>query len=284
MIQEYYIPTSVADALRIKADQPHYSFIAGGTEINARGYPKTAQHISGLISIARLGLTGIKKEEKNLIIYPAVTLQELIDSPLLNEEPFNMLKTAASNVKNRHIRNMATIGGNIAACKSCSDMIPILMAMDATLEVYSSEDVKHEESVLEHIRKKEKYLITKITIPFRKDFHIAICRYTRTSNDLALINVCLGIELEGGICKDARLALGGVAATPLRIMEIEKFLIGEEFNGKLHQYAQKLREHLEKQIHPIDDIRGKAWFKKELAGGLVIQALYEVAQKGGIIL
>lgn len=284
MIKEFYTPTTVADALRIKEEQPDYRFLAGGTEINARGYPGTPENISGLISLERLGLSGIKKEEDRLIIYPLITLQQLIEKTELSTEPFAMIKQAASNVSNRNIRNMATLGGNIAACKSCSDMIPVLLAMDASLEIYSSEDLKQEIPIYEYIEKKERPLITKVIVPSHNNFYISICRYTRTSNDLALINVCLGMELEEGICKDARLAIGGVSVTPLRILETEAFLRGQELKGKLIDYAPKLRKHLESQITPIDDLRGKGWFKKELAGGLVMQALYEAAKKGGISL
>lgn len=284
MIKEFYTPTTVADALRIKEEQPDYRFLAGGTEINAKGYPGTPESISGLISLGRLGLSGVKKEEDRLVIYPLITLQQIIERPELSGEPFSMIKQAASNVSNRNVRNMATLGGNIAACKSCSDMIPVLLVMDTFLEIYSSEDLKQEVPLYEYIQKKERPLITKIIVPFRKNFHISICRYTRTSNDLALINVCLGMELEEGICKDARLAIGGVSVTPVRIPETEDFLRGHELKGKLIDYAPEVRKHLESHINPIDDLRGKGWFKKELAGGLVIQALYEAAKKGGISL
>jgi len=284
MIKELYTPTTVAEALRIKEEQPDYRFLAGGTEINAKGYPGTPENISGLISLGRLGLSGIEKGEDRLIIYPLITLQQIIETEELSAKPFDMIKQAASNVSNRNIRNMATLGGNIAACKSCSDMIPVLLAMDASLEIYSSEDLKQEVPLYEYIQKKERPLITKVIVPFRKNFYISICRYTRTSNDLALINVCLGIEMEDGICKDARLAIGGVSVTPLRILETEEFLRRQKLKGNLIDYSPKLRKHLESQIHPVDDLRGKAWFKKELAGGLVIQALYEAAKKGGISL
>lgn len=285
MIQEFCKPATLDEALKLKKDHPEYRYLAGGTEINATGYlGKKKTDIPGLISLAKLDLSDIKKEDDILTIGATVTLQELIDSEVIKDEPFIMLKKAASNIANRNIRNMATVAGNIGACKSCSDMIPVLLVMEGKLEIYSEEGKKEEISVEEYIKEGKVKLITKITVPARKDFYIALSRYTRASNDLALINICLGMELKDGICKEARLAIGGVAASPIRIKETEEFLKDKKLVGELADFAPKLREHVEKHVYPIDDLRGKAWFKKEMAGGLVIEAFYKAADKGGIAL
>jgi len=281
MIQEFCKPVTVEEALRLKAEHSDYKFIAGGTEVNAKGYPGTPENMSGLISLSKLGINKIEKENGRLIVSSMVTLQELIDSAP-PEPAFDILKTAASNVINRNIRNMATVGGNIAACKSCSDIIPVLLVTDALLEVYPLKGEKKEIPVEDYINSKRDGLITKIIIPSRKNFYTAISRYTRASNDLALINVCIGLEIIDGICKDARLAIGGVAATPVRIRETEKFLSGREIKGNLQDFSPELRKHVENHVHPIDDLRGKGWFKREMAGGLVLEALYKGAKKGGI--
>jgi carbon-monoxide dehydrogenase medium subunit len=154
--------------------------------------------------------------------------------------------------------------------------------MDTKVEIYKSPETKKDISLADYINKNDRPLITKIIVPGRKNFYISICRYTRTSNDLALINIALGLELEGGICKDARFAIGGVAATPVRLTQVENILKDQKIDGKLLYISNKLREEVEKHINPIDDLRGKAWFKKELAGGLAVEALYKAAKKGGI--
>jgi len=281
MIQDFCKPVTLEEALRLKTEHRDYKFMAGGTEVNAKGYPGTPENIAGIISLSKLGLNKIEKENNRLIVSAMVTLQELIDSPAL-EAPFDILKTGASNVINRNIRNMATVGGNIAACKSCSDIIPVLLVTDALLEVYTLKGEKKEIPVEDYINSKRDCLITKIIIPYHKNFYTAISRYTRASNDLALINVCMGLEIIDGLCKDARLAIGGVAATPVRIRETEKFLSGREIKGNLQDFSPDLRRHVESHIHPIDDLRGKGWFKREMAGGLVLEALYKGAKKGGI--
>ena len=281
MIQEFCKPRTVEEALRLKAEHLNYKYLAGGTELNAKGYPGTPPKITGLISLFDLGLNKVEEAEGKLCIGSTVTLQQLIDEV---KAPFEIVKEGASNVINRNIRNMATVGGNISACKSCSDLIPIMLVTDALLEVHSVKGEAREVSIEEYIQEKRDCLITKITIPTRKNFYMAISRYTRASNDLALINICIGLELLDGLCKDARLAIGGVAATPIRIKETEKFLSGREIKGNLKDFSSELRNHVEKQITPVDDLRGKGWFKREMAGGLVLEALYKAAKKGGVSL
>ena len=234
MIQEFCKPETVEEALRLKAEHSNYRYLAGGTELNAKGYPGTPKDVIGLISLFDLKLNKIEQTEDKFSAGSGVTLQQLIDEV---KSPFEILKEAALNVVNRNIRNMATVGGNIAACKSCSDMIPLMLVTDALLEVYSLKGEKREVSLEEYIQEKRDCLITKIIIPARKNFYTAISRYTRASNDLALINVCIGLKLEDGVCKDARLAIGGVAASPIRIKETEKFLCGREIKGKLKDFS-----------------------------------------------
>jgi len=283
MLQEFLKPRTVAEAVKFHDANPDYFYIAGGSEILARGYPAVPEKISGLIDISGLGLNRIVLEEKALRIDPIVTIQELADSPETGKPHFAILREAALNVSNRNVRNRATVGGNIAACKSCSDIIPPLLVMEAELDVAFTCGKRALVPILEYVIRGEKDLITAIRVPERENFFMAIRRYTRTANDLALVNVCLGLRLLDGKIKDARLAMGGVAATVMRMPEAEQFLTGKELAGRISDLAPALRACVEKTVHPLDDHRGKAWFKKELAGGLVVEALYLAAGKGGIL-
>ncbi|MFH0802078.1 MAG: FAD binding domain-containing protein [bacterium] len=283
MLQEFIRPRTVAEAVKAHDKHPDYFYIAGGSEILARDYPATPEKISGLIDLSGLGLNRIVFEEKSLRIDPAVTLQELADSPETEKPPFAILREAALNVSNRNVRNRATVGGNIAACKSCSDLIPPLLVLDAELDVAITFSKRAPVPILEYVIRDEKGLITAIRVPEKENFFMGIRRYTRTANDLALVNVCLGLKLQAGKIKDARLAIGGVAATVMRIPEAEQFLIGRELTGRLPELAPTLRSCVEKSVHPVDDHRGKAWFKRELAGGLAVEALYVASRKGGVL-
>ena len=283
MLQDFIKPRTVAEAVKAHDKHPDYIYIAGGSEILSRGYPTTPEKIPGLIDLSGLGLNRIVAGEKALRIDPVVTLQDLADSPETEKPSFAILREAALNVSNRNIRNRATVGGNIAACKSCSDLIPTLLVLDAELDVAITYSKRAPVPILEYVIRGEKDLITAIRVPEKENFFMGLRRYTRTANDLALVNVCLGLKLQDGKIKDARLAIGGVAANVMRIPEAEQFLTGKELAGRLSELAPTLRACVEKTIHPLDDHRGKAWFKRELAGGLTVEALCKAARKGGVL-
>ncbi len=281
MLKDFIKPRTVAEAVKDHENNQGYFYIAGGTEILSDGYPVTRDGIRGLIDLSALGLKRITAEDGMLVIEPMATLQELADSTGTGKPHFEILREAALNVSNRNIRNRATIGGNIAVCKSCSDMIPALMVMDAELEVAITYSKRAPVTILDYTIQSDKGLITSIRIPRKENFFAGIRRYTRTANDLALVNVCLGIQLEGNAIRDARLAVGGVAKTVMRMPAAEQLLLGREISEGMEGLASSLRECVEKSVRPLDDHRGKAWFKREMAGGLAVQALYAAARKGG---
>lgn len=283
MLQDFIKPRTVDEAVKAHDKHPDYFYIAGGSEILSRGYPTTPEKIPGLIDLSGLGLNHILLKEKTLRIEPLVTLQELADSPETEKPLFDIMREAALNVSNRNIRNRATVGGNIAACKSCSDIIPLLLVMEAELDVAFTYGKRAPVPILEYVIRGEKDLITAIRVSEKEQFFMGIRRYTRTANDLALVNVCLGLKLQDGKIKDARLAIGGMAAIVMRIPEAEQFLTGKELAGRLSELAPTLRACVEKSVLPLDDHRGKAWFKRELAGGLTVEALYKAAGKGGVL-
>ncbi len=107
-------------------------FMAGGTDVNCRD---TAGAVAMVIGIEQLKLNKISKSDQALSIGAGVTIQELIDSPKIPDQ----LTIAAAHFVNRNIRNIATIGGNIASNHTTSNLIPMLIALDAELKLAGSE-------------------------------------------------------------------------------------------------------------------------------------------------
>ena len=133
MIKEVFKPASFEEAVKLKDSDIYY--LSGGTQINwtparderkLKGKPAIEKVIllSGLLS------SDIKKEGSALFIGAGATLQELIDTPAVPDA----LKKAAGYIASRNIRNMATLGGNIAANRADSYIIPCLIALKADVE------------------------------------------------------------------------------------------------------------------------------------------------------
>ena len=262
MIETFYKPGSITEAVEIKGKHREDAlYFAGGTQINSTA---TAVKNLKVISIELLGLDSIETKDKETIIGSAVTLQELIDSDLVPES----LKIASRNVMNRNIRNMATIGGNIGSNKSCSSLIPVLVALNAKLKIAVTGKEKTL-SIYDYISNQKDELLLNIILPEQNQKITALKQFTRTANDLAILNVAVSFSKESDIVTDLCIAVGGVSKNVIRLTKLEN-----ELNNNSLPSKENLEKLVQKQVNPIDDLRGSANYKRHLTGVLVSDSLY----------
>lgn len=265
-IQKFFKPLKFEEAFEKKVKSGDSAFyIAGGTEINSNDF-KEEKKI--LISLEKCVSTEINDDTaKNEIVIGAnATSQSLIDSEIIPAA----LKQAVKHITNRNIREMATIGGNIAANKSCSNLIPILCALDAELIVYDKDGEK-KISVFKYISEDKKDLILAVIINkniLNRKYNVL--KFSRTSNDISIITAAAGISRDSGIVTDARIFLGGVSKHVIRLDAIEKFLIEKKDSDK-----NEIENEIKKNINPISDIRGSSEFKKHIAAVLICDCIYK---------
>lgn len=268
MIDNFFKPLTITEAIKLKDKFKETAiYFAGGTQINSLDHWDQNKNV---ISIELLGLNKIEKIGKELIIGSAVTMQQLIDSDLIPEN----IKTASKYMINRNIRNMATISGNIAVNKSCSNLIPILISLKTKLKVIST---KGDESldILNYINDPKDYLIKEIIIPNPERRLIALNRFTRTANDLAILNVAVSFKINGDKLSDPIIAVGGIDKHVVRLTKLEQALNDNPLPKK-----NDLESLINNEIHPIDDLRGSAKFKSHLTGVMVTDCLYSAFMGG----
>lgn len=129
MASHFHVPETIEDALRIRRELGGAAcFIAGGTEVNNRKAKAAPEH---LVWLGQLGLGGISLRGAGVSIGAMATLQEILESEIVHPP----IHQAASNHANRNIRNVATIGGHLGVCRSCTDLIPVLLTLGARLRV-----------------------------------------------------------------------------------------------------------------------------------------------------
>ena len=188
MIQEFFKPQTIAQAVKLKKKYKDEAvFIAGGTDVNCLD---SQYEIEKVIGIEQLKLNEISKTHSELSIGAGVTIQDLIDSPKMPDP----LATAAKHFVNRNIRNIATIGGNIAANKSTSNLIPILVALDADLKIGGSATSI---SVYDYISREMTHLIEGIMIsPENLTKKYGIRQFSRTANDTSIITAAVAFNIQ----------------------------------------------------------------------------------------
>jgi putative selenate reductase FAD-binding subunit len=270
MIVQFFKPETVEEAVKIKNELKDQAlYFAGGTEINSR-LPEDVNKKA--VCTELLGLDKINKTETEISIGSAVTMQDLINSGLVPE----ILKKASKYMVNRNIRNMATIGGNICTNKSCSTLIPVLIALNAKLKT-AAPGGENITDVFKYSSGEKDDLITEIIIPVQNHRTTEINRFTRTSNDLSIINTAVSFEKSGKGLKETVIALGGVDKHVVRLTQTEEML--DSSSGLPEKKA--IENEVIKSIKPIDDLRGSAGFKSYLAGVMVADCIYSAYEKEG---
>ena len=268
MIQEFFKPQTITEAVKLKEKfKDEIVFMAGGTDVNCRDL---AYKIEKVIGIEQLALNKIAKTRNKLTIGAGVTIQELIDSPKIPEH----LTTAAGHFVNRNIRNVATIGGNIASNHSTANLIPILVALDAELKLGGS--VKPV-PVYEYVSQEMTHLIEDIMIsPECLAKKYGLQKFSHAANDVSIITAAVTFNVRNEKLSEVRIAVGGVSKHVVRLTELENKL---ESNKLLA--AAEIEDTVKNITAPVNDIRGSVEFKKYMAGVLIIDCIHCAHCRGG---
>jgi len=263
MIREFFKPQTIAEAVELKDKfRDEAVFMAGGTDVNCTD---STNEIEKVIGIEQLKLNEVSRTDGNLSIGAGVTIQELIDSPKIPDP----LRIAAGHFVNRNIRNIATIGGNIAANNSTSNLIPILVALDAELKMGGSVTPV---PVYEYVTQEMTRLIEGIMISsenLTKTYGIR--KFSRTANDISIITAAVTFNIQNEILSNVRVAGGGVSKHVVRLTELEYKLEGNKLPAR-----KEIEETVKNIVAPVKDIRGGVQFKKYLAGILISDCIHNV--------
>jgi len=274
MIEHFHKPKTAREALRLKKKYKETTvFLAGGTFVNSIDFPLRPGHI---IALGGLKLGQISQHAGNVTIGALCTLQQMIE----DKEVPRFLKAAASQVVSRNIRNMATIGGHIANNRTQSDLIPMLIALDAKVELL---DCDRAETIplADYIETMKEGLITKIIIPKIHIKRVAACYNFRSSaNARSILTAAVSVTLDRVILRDPIIALGGVARHAVRLTSVE-----EKLNGKPLPETDGLQEIVRQCVESTFHLTpgGGSGFKEYQAGVVVALAAKNACrQKGGV--
>ncbi len=261
MIKEFYKPQTIAEAVELKEKfKDEAVFIAGGTDVNCTD---SKYEIEKVIGIELLKLNEILKTPDKLSIGAGVTIQELIDSPKVPDQ----LRTAARHFVNRNIRNIATVGGNIAANNSTADLIPILVVLDAELKIGGAAAPV---PVYEYVTQEMTSLIEAIMISsesLSKKYDLR--KFSRTANDISIITAATAFNIQNEKLSDVRAAVGGVGKHVVRQTALENKLEENKLPAPL-----EIEATVKNNVAPVRDIRGGVQFKKYMAGVLISSCIY----------
>jgi carbon-monoxide dehydrogenase medium subunit len=273
---DYFKPTSLEEALRLKRMTAGSRFIAGGTDLMVQIKKGTARP-PALISLRSIGeLAGIDVNGAARI-GSMVPLGDLVQHPALRERD-PVLVQAVRRMGSTQIRNAATLGGNVCNASPAADGALPLLVLDARLRLLG-EDGYREVPVADYFvgpgettRGRDEILTAILLEPPEPGARAVFLRKERVHMDLAMVNVAvlLATETDGRTCRTARVAAGAVASTPLRLGEVESLLEGQALTPELLVRAQ---EAARAGVAPITDLRASADYRRHITGVFVRRAV-----------
>ncbi len=256
------------------------AILAGGTDvmISLRTGVKKPRII---LDISRLPETRqVEPYGETVRVGSTLTYSELIDHPVIRQE-FPALCAAMGCVGSLQIRNVGTLGGNIANSSPAADSIPPMMLRDAEIIIQkkgSSRIQKLEKLIvgaysntLEPNELITGIILTKIKKGYRESYQ-RIGR--RKSLSIARINAAiLGRLNDSGVIEDARISVGSVAPSPMRMTNVESHLKGRKPELKTILEASRM---IAQEIIDLVGVRHSTEYKQPAIAGLALKCLEDV--------
>jgi probable selenate reductase FAD-binding subunit len=280
-VQRFTRVSSVEEALAARFADPSAAWLAGGTLLFAGDGRDTPPAV---IDVGMALPRSVAREGGYLSIGAGATFQELAESKALPA----FLADAVLSMVNRNTRNRATLGGNLGGDKSCSSLIPILVALGAEAEVANPaqpgsarapERLELETWLGTHSAAnggegpRAKELVLRVLLPLKPGTRAAYRRWNRVSCDLSVLGAATAYDLVDGKVRNLRLALGGLGPKARRFPAIEAL-----FEGSSLPAREKIESAVAPLLKPIDDLRASAAFKRLRGAQLVADALLDAAE------
>jgi CO/xanthine dehydrogenase FAD-binding subunit len=278
---DFHQPVSVMDAISLLGQKPDAVAMAGGTDllVEMKKGLRLHEDIVSLAKIAELKL--ITEDEHNLYIGAGSTHSEVIASPLVGKFA-PALAEATSKIGSAQVRNTGTIGGNICTAASCCDTAPILLAMNASVEIACSENIRivplkdfftfNKRTIL-----KKGELVTRIIIP-KPGPGTGACYEKfglREAGSISVVSVAARVRIMNETIVDACIVIGAVAPTPKISVQATGILKGKKVSDFTENspILEQAGEAAVRDSIPIDDIRGGAQFRRDVLKVIAMRAI-----------
>jgi xanthine dehydrogenase small subunit len=280
----FLAPRTLDEALAARRANPDFVVLAGGTDLlvgaHRRPEPPGVIDLFGLVD-----LVGVTVEADGSVVIGAATPFAAIARSVWVGRELPCLAAAAREVGALQIQNRATLGGNIATSSPVGDSLPVLLALDAEIEVASQDGQRiipyqHFCTGYRRTALGPDELIVAVRVPPRPPGLRQFWRKvgTRRAQSIAKVSVAATGRVAGGAVAELRIGLGAVADRPVRARAVEAAVIGQPVGGDLGARAAAA---LAGEIRPIDDVRSTAAYRLAVAQSLVRRFVQSLSEEPG---
>jgi CO/xanthine dehydrogenase FAD-binding subunit len=282
-IREIVRPATVEEAVeRLGSAGGALLAMAGGTATSLF----RSTRVEGIVDLWSLPLRYCREEGGELRIGATATMADLERSPAARAWAGGALAEAAGAAASTPLRNLITVGGNLAALYPWSDLPPLLLALGARARIAgpAGPELAVEELVARHPSKLLGHasLVTEVVVPaLPPGAAAAFTKFGVSAVDYAWVSVACLVAMEGGVCRRCRLAVGAVEARCRRLPEVEELVVGAALDEERARAAGRLAAEV---VRPIPDPRASEEYRRHLLAVVVGRTLLrarERAESGG---
>ncbi|NOZ41915.1 MAG: xanthine dehydrogenase family protein subunit M [Alphaproteobacteria bacterium] len=278
------LPESVTEVVTLLARHKDKSAIlAGGTDLLvALKFDYAIDNVISLALVPGLGTLRFDPQD-GLVIGAKVTVAEILKSAEVKAN-YPALWQAAQVFATPQLRNTATVLGNIMRASPAGDCSLAILALGGTVLLQSTagqREVDLDNFWLSYAvtARQDDELAIAVKIPAPPSGQkSAFRRMTRTTEDLSKLGAAVSLHMAGNVCQQARVAMGCVGPTLVRLPAIEKILAGAKVTTEL---LQDIVGSVAAEINPIDDQRSSADYRLKVAGVLVRRVIEQALDNEG---
>lgn len=279
---DYHAPKTIGEAVAL-LDQLGDSakILAGGQSlIPAMRYrlatPETLVDINGLSDLSYI------REENGYLAIGALTREHALEDDPVVQQKYHLLADTAQVIADPLVRNLATVGGNLAHADPANDHPATMLAYNATVVAHGPggqrlipiddfftglfENALHQNEILTEIR---------IPTPGVGSGG-AYLKIERKVGDYAISAVAVQLTLSGNLCTAARIGLTNVSSVPMRAQNAEAALLGQEISDAL---LEQVGQTAAAECDPSADLRGSVEYKRDLTRILVKRAIRKAVER-----
>ncbi|MBH0005984.1 xanthine dehydrogenase small subunit [Psychrobacter sp. SWN149] len=306
--RQLYMPKSLDELNQVLAANPKATIWAGGTDLGLSVTQHLVDHeviiqLSGVEALKSWSLLDAKPDSSNkdlnneqapsqsLVLGAGMSYQQML--PVL-EQYFPSFAQVFERIASPQIRNMGTIGGNIANASPIGDLPPILLALDASIHlrhcashfeksgndsdnsdaIYTDEIIPLSEFFLDYKKTKLQagsYVVA-IHIPLMHDnqrlFIHKISKRYEDDISACLLAARIDVSADGMTIENAKLGLGGMAAIPLLATTCQQALIGQAAEVASFEQAAQV---LSADVTPMTDVRASREYRSHVVQRLLVK-------------
>lgn len=219
-------------------------------------------------------LSFIEKRNHSVVIGALTRHRDLEHSPLIASE-LPVMSAAMRHVAHLAIRNRGTIGGSLSHADPAAELPMLAMFYDARLVVQGPggrRTIAAKDFFVDALTNclEPEDIVVEIAFPVLKHDGWAFEEAAKRFGDFALASLAVSIRRNASTIEDARVAVMGVADTPLRLHDVEQHLRETEIDARM---PDRFAAWITSSVAPNGDLHASAEYRKHLLGGLAKRAI-----------